>query len=269
MAIVAVLQQPQRNSGSRTDIDAQPAVVILTRRRQTQLIAKIIPDAYDAEGRKVFRPDSRRKSGFQPTFPVGRFLSQPLKYICADLAEVRRFLLDCRYVSDLEQFGQRDYWQSPELFEELKRGDCEDFALWTWRQLLAMNYNDARFVAGTSGRYGAGHAWVTFEKEGAHYIVESLAAPLGLKLPQLSGIRYRPHFSVGWDGENISYYEHTSKRFTPSFAEGASLFGEWFYFWLRFWPKLAYLVIRGIIKKFSAPHPKNTSREAPPTSHSA
>ncbi len=234
-------------------------VVISTSRRQpTRLLIQIIPEAYDADGRKVFRPDSRRKSGFRPTFPVGRFVSQPLNYVCTDLAGVRRFLLGCKYVSDQEQFGQGDYWQAPELFEESKRGDCDDFALWTWRQLLAMNYKDARFVVGTSGRYGAGHAWVTVEKDGAHYIVESFAAPWGLKLPRLSGIRYRPSFSIGLDGDKISYYEHTPKRFTPSFAGGVSLFGEWFYFWLRFWPKLAYLLVRGVAKKSFATRPRTT-----------
>jgi hypothetical protein len=28
-----------------------------------------------------------------------------------------------------EQFGERDYWQPPEQFEENKMGDCEDLAL--------------------------------------------------------------------------------------------------------------------------------------------
>jgi hypothetical protein len=44
------------------------------------LIGEINPEWYDVEGRKVFRPDSRRKSGFKPTFPAGRYFSQPLKH---------------------------------------------------------------------------------------------------------------------------------------------------------------------------------------------
>jgi hypothetical protein len=52
------------------------------------------------------------------------------------MADVRNFLVGCTYVSDTELFGKRDYWQPPEDFEKRRKGDCEDFALWTWRQLL-------------------------------------------------------------------------------------------------------------------------------------
>lgn len=180
------------------------------------MIAEILPESYDVAGRKVFRPDSRRHSGFQPTFPVGRYLSQPLKHPCKDFIELRRFLAHCEYVSDKEQFGKRDHWQAPELFEESKKGDCEDFALWSWRQLLEMNYA-ARFVVGRAGRYGDGHAWVTFEKDGKHYLLESLGWAFGLTLPRLSVIRYKPKFSVGWDGKNVSYFEHEDKKFAGSF----------------------------------------------------
>jgi predicted transglutaminase-like cysteine proteinase len=74
---------------------------------------------------------------------------------------VRSFLASCQYISDREQFGKDDYWQPPDEFEKRKKGDCEDFALWTWRQLLNLGY-DARFVVGSSGRYGDGHAWVEY-----------------------------------------------------------------------------------------------------------
>ena len=86
------------------------------------LIAEIIPEWYDVDGSKVLRPDSRRKSGFKLTFPVGRFRSQPLNHWCTDLAELRRFLAGCKYVSDEEQFGERDYWQPPEQFEPEQEG---------------------------------------------------------------------------------------------------------------------------------------------------
>jgi hypothetical protein len=69
------------------------------------VIAEIIPEAYDAIGRKVFRPDWRH--GIHPTFPMGRYLSQPLSIRCESLSDVRRFLLTCRGISDMEQFGKR------------------------------------------------------------------------------------------------------------------------------------------------------------------
>jgi hypothetical protein len=146
------------------------------------LIGEIIPEYYDAIGRKTFRPDLRRRSGFRSTFPPGRYLSQPLNTWCSDFADLRSFLSKCKYVSDKEQFGEEDYWQPPDKFEELKKGDCEDFALWTWRQLIHMNY-PARFVMGTASRYGDGHAWITFEKDGKAFLLEHWVRPWDFDSP--------------------------------------------------------------------------------------
>jgi hypothetical protein len=225
------------------------------------LIAEITPDWYDAEGRKVFRPDSRRKSGFKPTFPIGRFVSQPLQYWCADMADVRKQLAKFNYVSDKEQFGREDYWVPPEEFEVTKKGDCEDFALWCWRQLLHLNYA-ARFVTGTSGRYGIGHAWVTFEHEGKSYLLEPQCWPLGLKLPRLSIVRYEPKFSVAWDGEKLTYFEHQHRNFSTSPQRIALLFTEWLFFWGSFWltdaPKL---FARALARKLRKNRPTPASSE--------
>jgi len=35
------------------------------------------------------------------------------------------WLQTCEYVTDLELFHERDYWQDPCTFERLRRGDCE------------------------------------------------------------------------------------------------------------------------------------------------
>jgi hypothetical protein len=210
------------------------------------LIAEILPESYDIAGRKVFRPDSRQHSGFRPTFPIGRFLTQPLKHNCSNFAEMRRFLASCEYVSDQEQFGERDYWQPPEKFEETRKGDCEDYALWAWRQVLQMNF-PARFVVGASGRYGEGHAWVTFEKDGKTFLLEPLAWPAGLILPRLSIIRYKPRFSVGWDGDKVSYYQHHEKKFRGSLRQIISTILEWLLFWLRFGMALPFKIARRFI----------------------
>lgn len=147
------------------------------------MIAEVF-SIYDAAGQSVLRLSRRRYGNFGPNAPLGRHLTQPLTVMCADLEDVRRFLQGCRYVSDEVQFGRRDYWMPPEEFERRRQGDCEDFALWTWRQLMHLGYS-TRFVCGHSGRYGAGHAWVTFEREGRTFVVESLAARLGPTFPRL------------------------------------------------------------------------------------
>ena len=199
------------------------------------MVAEIVPEAYDASGRKTLRPDLRRK-GIHPTFPMGRYVSQPLMVKCECIRDIRKFLSGCKQVSDQEQFGKRDYWQPPEEFERTKKGDCDDFALWTWRQFLALGYN-ARFVAGRHGRYGIGHAWVEFFKDGKCCLVEPQLGGVGDKIPRLTTLRYRPKMSVAWDGKNISFYSHEDRKYEPRVAQMTSLLAEWLGFWGWFWLK--------------------------------
>src|SRR5262250_3356035 len=123
------------------------------------MISEIFREAYDTQGRLTFPPDLRRRGRFPTSFPVGRYLTQPLSVQCKNLEDLRTYLCHCRYVSDEEQFGRRDFWMPPEEFERSRKGDCEDFALYAWRQLLSLGYS-ARFVVGSHGRYSEGHAWV-------------------------------------------------------------------------------------------------------------
>ena len=177
------------------------------------MIAEVIPGAYDTEGKKVLRPFDRRR-GLRPTYPLGRYVSQPLMVHCKSVEEICTFLKTCKYVSDRELFGKDDYWQPPEDFEKRKKGDCEDFAFWTWRQLMELGYN-CRVVFGRHGRYGTGHAWVQFVQDGQCYIVEPLLRLLGSRFARLSTLRYQPRFSVAWDGEKLSYYAHHNKPLPP------------------------------------------------------
>jgi hypothetical protein len=209
------------------------------------LIAEVLPEFYDIKGRKVFRPDSRRHSGFRPTFPAGRFLSQPLTHWCPDFVALRQFLAKCTYVSDQKQFGKKDYWQPPEQFEVSRKGDCEDFALWCWRQLTEMNY-PTRMVVGTAGRYGEGHAWITFQKDGKTFLLEPLNWPLGLIMPRLSALRYHPKFSMSWDGKTVSYYSHKDLKVSPSLEVMVPLIAEWMFLWASFWSRFVTALARGI-----------------------
>jgi hypothetical protein len=197
------------------------------------MIAEVIPAAYDAEGKKVFRPFDRQK-GLRHTFPLGRYVSQPLAIHCHSVADVRRFLTGCKYVSDKELFEKEDYWQPPEDFEKLKKGDCEDFAFWTWRQLMDLGY-DTRVVFGRHGTYGSGHAWVEFFQDGKCFLVEPLWRRLGLTLPRLSTLKYRPRFSVAWDGEKLTYYQHRENSPRPRVIVLARLLPEYILIWGLFW----------------------------------
>jgi Bacterial transglutaminase-like cysteine proteinase BTLCP len=161
---------------------------------------------------------------------MGRFLTQPLSVKCETLRDVRKFLCPCRGVSDKEQFGKDEYWQPPEDFEKTRKGDCDDFALWTWRQLLSMGY-PARFVVGRHGRYGIGHALVTFEKDSKQYLVEPQLRGIGDTFPRLSTLHYHPRFSVAWDGEKLSFYSHQDLTKNVRIRQLPHLLIDWLIGW--------------------------------------
>lgn len=192
---------------------------------------------------------------FEPNFPIGRFLSQALTSQCKDMSELRRFLLSCRYLTDKEQFGKDDYWLPPEQFEATRKGDCEDFALWVWRQLIGMGYR-ARFVVGRSGRYGDSHSWVTFEDNGNWFLLEAQAAPVGLRLPRLSAIRYQPTGSVEWVDGHARYFAHKEPDMDLPTFKFLALGFEWVVFWGLIVARIAlailllpFFVVRWLIRR--------------------
>ena len=211
------------------------------------MIAELFPEAYDTEGRSTFRPDQRRRRRFPSTFPIGRFLSQSLTVECKNLEDLRNFLRKCRYVSDEEQFGRRDFWMPPEEFERSRKGDCEDFALYAWRQLLSLGYS-ARFVGGRHGRYGEGHAWVTFENDGKTFLMEPQACSLRTRLPRLSTLAYKPDVSVEWDGKGAHFYLHEERKFIPPAQQIPALVWEWVYCRSRYFLWAAYVIAFGLGK---------------------
>ncbi len=181
---------------------------------------------------------------------MGRYVSQPLTIQCTTIDEIRRFLIGCEYVSDKELFGKDDYWQPPEEFEKRKKGDCDDFALWTWRQLLNMGY-DARFIGGKCGRYGEGHAWVEYFQDGKCFLLEPLYRRVGSTIPRLSTLRYVPKLSVSWDGKTLRYFSHKKPESHVGWEILAPLVGGYLLFWGWFWfvnffrlPKVAWKILR-------------------------
>jgi hypothetical protein len=114
---------------------------------------------------------------------------------------------------------------------------------------------ESRFVGGSSGRYGEGHAWVTAKIKKKRLIIEPQAR-FTKKLPRLSFIRYKPEVSVEWDGKKIHYYSHEKREYNPSFKEVIPLAFEWLLimpvYWLKYIFSLGkYLFIRFLIKPFS------------------
>lgn len=116
--------------------------------------------------------------------------------------EVCEWLLQCEYVHDPDLFHEADFWQHPRTFEQVRKGDCEDHALWTWRKLSELGL-DAQFfcgqwICGEDDLTVTGHAWVVFWQDGIEYLLESVAKTKSHMVRPLEEVRqkYVPNFSV-------------------------------------------------------------------------
>ena len=170
---------------------------------------------------------------------MGRYVSQPLTVCCKTIRDLRQFLAGCRYVSDKKLFDKEDYWQPPDEFEKRKKGDCEAFAFWTWRQMFDMGFN-VRLVFGRHGRYGTGHAWVEYFENGNCFLVEPLLARVGDTFPRLNTLRYTPRFSVSWDGKTLRYFAHKERPSNVAWRPLAPLVWEYLRFWSWLWLRLSF-----------------------------
>lgn len=218
------------------------------------MIAQIFPQFYDTQGHKILLTGrSERRWGFRPTHPMAMYATQPLKVKCATFEDVRHFLRTCRYSS--RGSPKKDYWQPPGKFEETRTGNCVDLALWVWRQLLEMGYR-ARFTGGKAGKFGEGHAWVTFKTDTGTFLLEPQMWPLGLRMPRVLTLRYHPRISVVWDGKRTTNYEHENRDSNPPLQMVPALGAEYFSIYAAFWLKVApriplvpFRIIRNLIRK--------------------
>jgi hypothetical protein len=156
----------------------------------------------------------------------------------------------------------------PEEFERRRMGDCDDFALWTWRALLDLGF-DARLVCGRYGHYRSGHAWVTFSNGGRTFLLEPGRARLGHRFPRLLTLAYQPAVSVAWDGERLQYFEHEQRALVLPVHEALLLLPEWAAYWIRTRPAVwrarglrCWQLVRILARRLRAPKPSRLEPSA-------
>ena len=116
--------------------------------------------------------------------------------------DIVKWLGTCEYVSDLDQFHEPDLWQQPCAFEQRQRGDCEDFALWTWRKLIEIGIEAeffvGRIVCGGDPAIDRQHAWVVYRSRRDVYLFEPAARDEQRMIQPWSAVKddYVPHFAV-------------------------------------------------------------------------
>jgi len=134
--------------------------------------------------------------------PFARYFEGESRVPVESIDDIVAWLQSCEYVTDLEQFNQRDFWQHPGVFEQRRRGDCEDFALWAWRKLAEVGV-DAEFCVGRvicagEPQVDRQHAWVVYRVEGIAFLFEPAARTPSrmIRLLDEAMDEYVPHFAV-------------------------------------------------------------------------
>ncbi len=138
--------------------------------------------------------------------PFFHYLEGESNVAVHSIDEICRWLKQCQYMRDTELFDQRDFWQHPSQFEELRKGDCEDHALWAWRKLTELNILAELVVGQASWRENerSGHAWVTYEVNGRNYILEATHKRQLIYPQETAQKQYIPRFSVD---QNMQTYK--------------------------------------------------------------
>jgi hypothetical protein len=142
----------------------------------------------------VFGPGSRQ--------PFAEYFAGASCVSVQSIDDIVVWLQTCEYVTDIEQFQERDVWQHPGTFETRRRGDCEDFALWAWRKLAEIGV-DAEFCVGRvicdqRPEIVRQHAWVVYHSSGTAFLFEPAAQTRSRMIRPLADAmdEYVPHFAV-------------------------------------------------------------------------
>jgi hypothetical protein len=129
--------------------------------------------------------------------------------VVTSIDEILDWLGSCQYETDASLFREEDYWQHPHTFEQLRRGDCEDFALWTWRKLVELGI-DADLVIGRRvppGSESSRHAWILFRDGEDEFIFEPIVRDRREAVRRLATVRseYIPEFGVARDRSRFMF----------------------------------------------------------------
>ena len=73
-----------------------------------------------------------------------------------------------KFVEDADNFGKVDYWQTPEEMLNLKKGDCEDFALFADAALKELGFES--YVVSIYGKNQFAHTVAVFKQDGKYRV---------------------------------------------------------------------------------------------------
>ncbi len=137
------------------------------------------------------------------------YLARPCRVSRQTPEAIGEWLLGCHYAEDAQLLDEADLWLHPVTFELLRCGDCEDFALWAWRQLVDARF-EASFVVGVRdvpGTPRGRHAWVTFRDATGEQLLDGVERSLARMIRPLSDVRalYQPQVGVDANARRFVY----------------------------------------------------------------
>jgi hypothetical protein len=118
------------------------------------------------------------------------------------LAELCSWLQSCQYVSDRALVAAEDHWQHPVDFEQTRRGDCEDHALWAWRKSQELGL-PATLVLGEIDSLR--HVWVTLLNEDQLWVLETTRKHGSMLEPAEHAEAFRPCYGVDTELRTYAY----------------------------------------------------------------
>jgi len=120
------------------------------------------------------------------------------KDIKTQLKEVNRAMNAHRYILDIKNWGQEDYWATPYQFLK-KNGDCEDYAISKYMALkaLGVKVEDMRVVALQDLNLNLGHAVLVVYVGDEPQLLDNQISSV---VPANSIRHYQPVFSINEEG---------------------------------------------------------------------
>jgi len=132
------------------------------------------------------------------------------KSVQTKLREVNRFFNQFTYVEDIDQWGQKDYWATPEEFIGTQKGDCEDFVIAKYFVLRKLGIADEKLYL-TYVKY--------IKKNVAHMVLSYFKKPSSN--PQILD-NYNPQILRGSERKDLLpvYSFNASKLFLTNSSAG-------------------------------------------------
>lgn len=150
------------------------------------------------ERTEVFLDDPHRLFGPDSNAPFSDYFYGELTKATADLDQLTSWLASCAWKS---QDPHRHEWLHPPAFEEQRRGNEKDHALWAWRALVERGF-EAQLVSGRQFTHLFGwrdHTWVSFYdgSRQLYFLDASLKGTDSLIVPErIARKRLVPHVDV-------------------------------------------------------------------------